>query len=252
MNDFEKAELIKKYRNANSRLLLLDYDGTLVEYTAIPGVARLTDHLFDILKKLDDTPQTELYIITGRSHQEIDEIFANLPINVIAEHGAMIKAGGIWENLINNNDLWKETVLPVLNRVTAECPDSFVEEKHFSLAWHYRSAEPQAGYFYSRELIRILKNTIPSDNLKILDGNKVVEIMTEEVGKGSAVKKLFEHNNYDFILSIGDDATDEEMFEYFSPVTGAYTIKVGNGDTCAKYKFAGINDVVLLLKLISV
>ena len=40
--------------------------------------------------------------------------------------------------------------------------------------------------------------------------------MTKEIGKGKAVKKLFEQNNYDFILSIGDDATDEEMFEYFS------------------------------------
>ena len=60
-----------------------------------------------------------------------------------------------------------------------------------------------------------MESIISSYNLKILDGNKVVEIMTTEIGKGKAVKKLVEENNYDYILSIGDDKTDEEMFEFF-------------------------------------
>ena len=252
MDDFKKAELIEKYRKANSRLILLDYDGTLVNYTPIPDSARLTDHLFDILIKLVDTPQTEVFIITGRGHQEIDKIFEHLPINIIAEHGAMIRERGNWENQINNNCSWKETVIPILNQITSEFPESFIEEKDFSLAWHYRNAESQSGFAHSRKLINTLEEIIHSYDLKILDGNKVVEVMTKEVGKGKAVKKLFEQNNYDFILSIGDDATDEEMFEFFLHITKAYTIKVGNGDTFAKFKLAGIKDVILLLKHFSV
>jgi trehalose 6-phosphate synthase/phosphatase len=251
MNDFIKAELIEKYRNADSRLVLLDYDGTLVDYTPIPVAARLTDHLFDILIKLHDTPQTEIFIITGRGHQETEKIFANLPINIIAEHGAMIRERGIWENQINNNCSWKETVIPILNQITTECPESFIEEKDFSLAWHYRNAESQSGFAHSRKLINTLEARIHSYDIKILDGNKVVEVMTKEVGKGKAVKKLCEQSNYDFILSIGDDATDEDMFEFFLHITRAYTIKVGNGKTFAKYKFASINDVVFLLKQLS-
>ena len=251
MNDFKKAELIEKYRNADNRLVLLDYDGTLVDYTPIPVAARLTDLIFDILIKLLDTPQTEIFIITGRGHQEIDKIFDSLPINIIAEHGAMIRKRGIWENQINNNCSWKETVIPILNQITTECPESFIEEKDFSLAWHYRNAESQSGFTHSRKLINTLEEIIHSYDLKILDGNEVVEIMTKEVGKGKAVKKLSEQNNYDFILSIGDDATDEEMFEHFLHITNAFTIKVGNGDTFAKYKFASINDVVLLLNHLS-
>ena len=251
MNVFTKTEFIEKYRNANNRLVLLDYDGTLVDYTTIPDTARVTDNLFDILIKLVGTPQTEVFIITGIGHNEIDKILAPLPINIIAEHGAMIKEKGIWKNQINNNELWKEAITHILNQITSECPESFVEEKDFSLAWHYRNAETQSGYTHSRELIFMLKKLIHSHNLKILDGNKVVEIMTREVGKGKAVKKLFEQNNYDLILSIGDDATDEEMFEHFLHITNAFTIKVGNGDTFAKYKFASINGVVLLLKHLS-
>jgi len=251
MDNFIAAGLIEKYRNADSRLVLLDYDGTLVDYTPVPDTTRLTNPLFDILLKLIETPRTEVYIITGRGKHEIDKIFAHIPISIIAEHGVIIKERGIWKNQISNDGLWKETIFPILNQITSKCPDSFVEEKLFSLAWHYRNAESRSGYNCSRELIRLLEKTGHSDDLKILDGNKVVEVMTKEVGKGKAVKKLFEQNNFDFILAIGDDATDEEMFEYFLHKTRAYTIKVGNGDTFAKYKFESINDVVLLLKQIS-
>jgi trehalose 6-phosphate synthase/phosphatase len=251
MDNVVKAELIEKYRNATNKLVLLDYDGTLVNYTPVPDTAKLSEHLFDILIKLACNPRTQLFIITGRGYQDIDKLLDHLPINIIAEHGAMIKEKGVWKNQLINNILWKKTIIPILNQITLACPESFVEEKHFSLAWHYRNAESQSGYAHSRKLISILENIVHSYNLKILDGNKVVEILTEEVGKGKAVKKLFEQNIYDFILSIGDDATDEEMFEFFLHNTNAFTIKVGNGDTFAKYKLTSINDVVLLLKHLS-
>jgi trehalose 6-phosphate synthase/phosphatase len=251
MDNIVKAELIEKYRNATNKLVLLDYDGTLVNYSPIPETAKISEHLFDILIKLAGNSQTHLFIITGRGYQDIDKLLDHLPINIIAEHGAMVKVKGLWKNQLINNILWKKTIIPILNQITLECPESFVEEKHFSLAWHYRNAESQSGYAYSRKLISILENIIHSYNLKVLDGNKVVEILAEKVGKGKAVRKLCEENIYDFILSIGDDATDEEMFEFFLNNTKAFTIKVGNGDTFANYKLSGINDVVLLLKQLS-
>ncbi len=252
MENIEKTELIEKYRKASNKLVLLDYDGTLVNYELIPDKARLSEHLVDILIKLIDEPKTKVFIISGRGHNDIDKLLDHLPIDIIAEHGAMIKESGVWKNQITNNDLWKKTIIPVLNQITFACPKSFVEEKKYSLAWHYRNAEPRSGYVHSRELISILERIIHSYNLKILDGNKVVEILTNEIGKGKAVNKLIEQNNYDFILSIGDDATDEEMFESFLLNSNAFTIKVGNGVTYAKKKLPGINDVVLLLKHLTV
>ena len=251
MDKTEKAELIEKYRKANNKLVLLDYDGTLVNYELIPDNARLPEHLNDILIKLIDKPQTKIFIISGRSHQDIDKLLDHLPINIIAEHGATMKEGGEWKSQIIDDDSWKKTIIPILNQITSVCPKSYVEEKMFSLTWHYRNADSQLGYAHSRELIRILEKTIHLYNLKILDGNKVVEILTNEIGKGKAVKKLSEQNNYDFILSIGDDATDEEMFEFFLHHSNAFTIKVGGGDTYAKYNVANIKDVVSLLKQLS-
>jgi trehalose 6-phosphate synthase/phosphatase len=246
-----REEIAEKFRNANSRLVLLDYDGTLVNHTSVPDVTRLSEHLFDILIKIVGTPHTELIIITGRSHKDIDKILDHLPIDIIAEHGAMIKENGIWKNKINDNCSWKDTIIPILEKITTACPKSFIERKSYSLAWHYRNVESQSGFDHSRELIKILEGKIHSLDLKILDGNKVVEIMSKEVGKGKAVKKLFEQNNYDFTLSIGDDVTDEEMFEYFLRIANVYTFKVGKGDSFAKYKLTGINDVLSLLNHLS-
>ena len=251
MNDRIQAELTKKFRKATNKLLLLDYDGTLVNYAMIPGNAVPTEYLENVLLKLIEIPHTKTIIISGRGQQEIDKLLGHLPINIIAEHGALVKEKGSWEKQINDNCLWKNEVMPVLDEITLRCPESYIEEKCFSLAWHYRNSETLLGYAHSRELLRLTEKFTSSHNLKVLDGNKVVEIMTREVGKGSAVKKLIEHDVYDFILAIGDDATDEEIFELFLYESNSYTIKVGNGNTSARYKFESVGDVVLFLKHLS-
>lgn len=251
MDNLEKAELKERYSNAVNKLILLDYDGTLVNYVPVPETAMLSDHLYDILIKFVSNPHADAFIITGRGYQDIDRLLGDLPIKIVAEHGAMIKENGNWQSLITDNGIWKESVIPVLDQVTLVCPESYIEEKKFSLVWHYRNAESESGYIHSRELIRLLNSIIHSSKLKLLDGNKVVEVMSEEAGKGRAVKRLLERNNYDFILSIGDDATDEEMFEFLFQNTNAFTVKVGAGNTFAKYKLNGIRDVVSLLKHLS-
>jgi trehalose 6-phosphate synthase/phosphatase len=241
-------EINKKYLGAKNRLILLDYDGTLVDYTTLPDTAKLPENLSGILNKLIDDPRTQVFIVTGRGHHDIDKMLTDLPVDVIAEHGAFRKDKGIWINQVNNSRIWKEELVPVLNGITALCPDSYLEEKKYSLTWHYRNADPVLGYTCSRELIRLLNDKTGFYNLKILDGNKVVEVLSNETGKGLAVKKLFEQGSFDFVLSIGDDATDEEMFEFFLHISEAFTIKVGEGVTSARYKFKSISDVAALLK----
>jgi trehalose 6-phosphate synthase/phosphatase len=141
MDKLIREEIIEKYMSATSRLVLLDYDGTLVNYTPLPDTAKLSEHISDILIKLIGTSQTKVFIITGRGYHDIDIILDHLPINIIAEHGAMIREGGIWKSQINDNGLWKKTVFPILNQITSVCPESFVEEKTYSLAWHYRNKD---------------------------------------------------------------------------------------------------------------
>jgi trehalose 6-phosphate synthase/phosphatase len=241
------TELIEKYRKTTNRLILLDYDGTLVNYSPEPGAALLPDNMFHLLTSLLDTPDNEVYIITGRSSYEIDRVLNNLPINIIAEHGAMMRVNGVWKDSISDTYQWKKSIIPLLNHATLKCPRSFVEEKRFSLAWHYRNSDPESGQAISEELIETIGQTIPSAQLKILNGNKVIEILNVATGKGIAVKDLLKHKHFDFILSVGDDTTDEEMFEALMDIQNAFTIKIGTGTTHARYKFEDIFEVERLL-----
>jgi trehalose 6-phosphate synthase/phosphatase len=243
--------LIDRYKKANSRLVLLDYDGTLVHYYPVPDKAIITARMLEALRNLLAYPQTEVVVITGRAYQDIDKLLESLPINIIAEHGAMTKDMGVWQKKVNVDDSWKTKVLPLLNQITLTCPNAFVEEKHYSLAWHYRNADSETGYIHSRELIRLLGSAVQSYRLKIIDGNKVVEITTGQTNKGMAIGYLIEAKNYDCIICIGDDKTDEDMFEYLQDKDNAITIKVGPGVTLAKHRLASVEEVNVFLEKLS-
>jgi len=246
-----QTELLYKYRNSENKIILLDYDGTLVEYKPKPDQAIPTEFLLNLLGRLSEKQGTKVIIISGRDHREIETFLGDLPIDIIAEHGAMLKENGIWNYQASHDLRWKDIIKPMMYRMSLKCSESFVEDKHSSLAWHYRKAGQNSGYEYSRELIKMAEKSAEPLGLKILDGNMVVEIMNKAIGKGIAVKKFLTGKEYDFILSVGDDATDEEMFEFLLNNSNAITIKVGNGDTYAKNKVADINEVIMLLKKLS-
>lgn len=243
-------EIIDRYRNARNKLVLLDYDGTLVDFTIRPDDAKPPGRLLKILSKISDDPSVKIVIITGREYRGIEKFIGHLPIDIIAEHGAMIKEHGTWKEQANDAGFWKKGILLTLKEITSKCPGSFIEEKSFSLAWHYRDSDPESGYACSREIMGLLDGNIHSYVLKVLDGNKVVEIFNKDIGKGRAVKNLVEQNDYDCILSIGDDRTDEEMFDALKENEKAITIKVGDQVTCAKYRLNAPENVLQLLELL--
>lgn len=246
-----QAYLVDKFRKAEKRIILLDYDGTLVEYKPKPAQAIPSEILLHILNELAGDRGNDLIIITGRDHHDIEELIGSLPIDIIAGHGAMKREDGAWITLASEDVGWKALIRPVMEEISLNCSESFIEDKQFSIAWHYRNAGRNSGYLCARELIKIVENMLLPLDLKILDGNKVVEIMNRGIGKGIAVKQLLEGKESDLVLSIGDDVTDEEVFALFMADDNAVTVKVGCGDSLARYSFLSVSDVVLFLKLLS-
>jgi trehalose 6-phosphate synthase/phosphatase len=240
------AEIILKYQKASNRLILLDYDGTLTTIVELPDQALPPKELFGILVKLDEDPGTKVVIITGRGYRDAESMFGHIPVTIIAEHGAMIRENNDWRPSVPYNGSWKKAVISLLDSFTAKNPDSFVEEKKYAIAWHYRNMDRVSGYILSRELLRILPEKI--SDLKILDGKKVVEIMSCHTGKGQAVVSLLDKASYDYVLCIGDDVTDEEMFRILVEDDRCCTIKVGPGQTIAKSRLPEVADVLFLLQ----
>ncbi len=235
---------------AGRKLLLLDFDGTLVDLA--PDIAGVTppEDLLRLLQRLADLPDCYLVIITGRNKKDIEDLVRVLKIDIVAEHGAIIRENGKWETLLDVNTDWKEKIYLVVKKFAESLPDSFIEDKSFSIAWHYRNLNSYSGKIKSKALIDELDSYSKALNLKIIDGNKVVEIISNKVNKGLATGYLTNKDDFDYILSIGDDSTDEDMFKILSANSNAYTVKIGNGETNAKYSLSNVQQVKMLLNQI--
>ena len=136
---------------------------------------------------------------------------------------------------------WKDEFRPIFESYVDRTPGSFVEEKDYSLVWHYRDADPDLGAQRSWELKDELKALVTNLNLEIMDGDMVLEIKYSGINKGRAASHKLGDNPFDFIFAVGDDWTDEFTFEAMPEE--AYTIKVGTKTTKANFYIDSVDLV---------
>ncbi|MCT8337112.1 bifunctional alpha,alpha-trehalose-phosphate synthase (UDP-forming)/trehalose-phosphatase [Methanoculleus sp. Afa-1] len=242
-----RDELVAAYSTATDRLLLLDYDGTLVPFAANPQKAVPGDATREVLTSLSRTPGNEVVVISGRDRSTLDDWFGDLDIGIIAEHGVWIKErSGEWRMPEPLLDEWKEEIYPLLELYTDRTPGAFIEEKDYSLVWHYRRTEPLLGAQRAKDLKDDLLHLTSNLNLGIMDGNKVIEIKNNVVNKGRTALNWISERAWEFILAIGDDRTDEDLFEVVPP--DAYSIKVGLAPSRARFNLVSQRDVLPLLR----
>ncbi|MUV02952.1 bifunctional alpha,alpha-trehalose-phosphate synthase (UDP-forming)/trehalose-phosphatase [Flavobacterium rakeshii] len=238
----ERIELYEKYEDAEKRLLLLDFDGTLVNLQPKPEMAVPDDKLIKLLNTLAADPKNDVWIISGRNREFLEKWLGELPIGLVAEHGGYVKRDK-WESVINGTPEWKGRVIEIMQDYVDTNSESFVEIKEFGVAWHYRNVEQRQGFLASRELLSLLKNQLYNMPTQIIDGNKVIEVKHFLAHKGTTYKNSIFNEDYDFILAFGDDKTDEDLFE---KLTGSYqhSVKVGSGNTSAKYRVQSVEEVL--------
>ncbi len=237
----------KEYSKAKKRLLFLDYDGTLAGFNNDPQKAGPDEQLYKLLDILHNQPDTVLYLISGRDKDTFTKWFLPKKYNMIVEHGVWISQKGEPFRMLENvkND-WMEYIRPVLESFVDRTPGSFIEEKNYSLAWHYRKTDPDFGNKRATELSETLTSLIGTDDLSLLNGNKVVEVKSSNVNKGRASMRILGEDEYDFVFAIGDDWTDEFMFQELPEST--VTVKVGRQKTSAKYYVENTSKVRDLLQ----
>ena len=243
MTDLVKTQLIKRYSSSDTALLLLDYDGTLVQLKEKPDQASPDDELMTLLKDLISLKGNTVVVVSGRDRNTLEKWFGALNIQMIAEHGAFIKNDGIWEKDPRLDNSWKKEVLPLLEQYVDRTTGSFIEEKEFSLAWHYRMTDVKLGNIRARELKGALFNLAGNLGISAISGNKVVEIKYNFVNKGNASFRFIEKKRWDFIMAAGDDVTDEDLFSVLPD--DSCSIKIGYDATKAVYRigsYEGFRD----------
>ncbi|MCH8339261.1 MAG: trehalose-phosphatase, partial [Chloroflexi bacterium] len=243
--------LLQAYRSTNRRLLLLDYDGTMVPFAARPEEAAPDEELITLLVRLVKDKKNTVVIISGRDLETLQDWLGEIGADLVAEHGAQIRRPGDtkWTRQTTEApDGWKGELRPLLELYVDRTPGSMLEEKTASMAWHYRRAEPDLGDLRAKQLMENLEGVIANTPLVIMQGSKVVEVKESGIGKGRAALRWLDSDTiYDFILATGDDVTDEEMFEVMPD--GAWSIRIGvDRRSAAKYSLRGTSAFRSMLR----
>ncbi len=241
-----EQKLINDYFSGKKRLILLDYDGTLVPFVPTPEEAIPDDNLLNLLQLLSKQQRNEIVIISGHDKNTLQKWFGDLDISLVAEHGAWIRTKKkSWHTIEPLNVEWKKDIRPIFKLFVDRTPGSLLEEKEFSLVWHFRKTDHNLAKIRCGELVDTLEYFTNKLNLQVLEGNKVIEIKNFEIDKGRAALQWLSKGSWDFILALGNDLTDEEMFKILPPK--AYSINVGLNSSTAKFNIKSPNDVKHLL-----
>jgi trehalose 6-phosphate synthase/phosphatase len=244
-----RQALLERQRETEDLLVFLDYDGTLVPYTATPELARPDAGLLELLEGLASRPRTELHVVSGRAREALERWLGALPISLHAEHGFWSRPPGEseWIPAAEVTGEWREPALAILRDITARTPGSLIEVKSVALAWHYRMADQEAGARRANEVRLHLSQLLSNQPVEILAGHKVLEIRPHGVHKGRIVPPLSpERLAATTVLAVGDDRTDEDLFAALPPE--AITVRVGPGPTRARFRVDGVAAVRALLR----
>jgi len=250
----QPAEFRDAYLQTARRLLVLDYDGTLVPFAKRPQQAVPPQAILDLLTALASDPKNRVALISGRSAENLERWFGKIPqLRLVAEHGAELKTppASAWESLHPQASTdWKPTVMPILEHFVDRTPGSFVEEKKYALVWHYRMAEPEFGEWLANELVSMLEAMLAETELRAFRGEKIVEVKPVWANKGEAIERLLrDFPGPDFIFAAGDDRTDEDLFE--RAPSNAWTVHVGPGPTRASYVVTDLQVLRGVLELLA-
>lgn len=240
-------KILNDYKKAERRLIILDYDGTLVPYAPVYSDAKPPKALITLLKKLSDDFKNEVVILSGRDKDSLSRWIKIPKIALVAEHGIWVKPRNEYyfqpaKGLQND---WMQNVASIFQKFTERIPKSLIEKKHYSIAFHYRQSSNELVQQQLPDLLDELELAIQNTDLEILKGSKIIEIKNKSINKGSSARSWVSKKQYDFYMAIGDDLTDEHLFQALPHK--AYTIKLGPEKSYAKYRIESVKGTLKLL-----
>jgi len=242
-----RERVVRDFRSAPGRLLLLDYDGTLAPIQPTPERAAPGPELLETLTRL--ATLAEVVVVSGRPRETLQAWLGHLDVGFVAEHGAWVRdRDGRWTAQGTLSADWKPAVRDLMERYADRLPGARIEEKEFGLAWHYRQAEPDLAALRTQELTDHLIDLTETSELRVMPGHKVVEVRPAGTSKGTACLAILTRG-YEFVLAMGDDTTDEDLFRVLPPT--AYSVRVGMTQSHARYNVADQSEAIGLVETLA-
>lgn len=221
-----------------------DFDGTLSPIVSNPADARPLPDAAAALVALSWLPATFSALISGRALTDLRRL-SGMPeqVDLVGSHGSEFAAGFLHPLDDAARALLVE-VEAVLSAIAAEAPGATVETKLASVALHVRNAEPDSGAA-ALERARVAAQAW---DVHATEGKAVLELAVIKTDKGQAIDILREQHNASAVVFFGDDVTDEKAFARMSD--GDVGVKVGDGETLARYRVDSPEDVASALQVL--
>ncbi|KAJ6712105.1 ALPHAALPHA-TREHALOSE-PHOSPHATE SYNTHASE [UDP-FORMING] 6 [Salix purpurea] len=256
--------IVSAYKRTKNRAILLDYDGTMM----LPGSISRTPNMetVGVLNSLCTDPKNVVFLVSGRDRETLTEWFSSCEkLGIAAEHGYFVRTDhdAEWETCVSVPDFdWKSIAEPVMKLYTETTDGSAIEAKESALAWNYKYADPDFGSCQAKELLDHLESVLANEPVTVKSGQHIVEVKPQGVRKGLVAERLLETMKLkgklpDFVLCIGDDRSDEDMFEVISsarsgpslsPVAEVFACTVGRKPSKAKYYLDDTSEILRMLQ----
>uniref|UniRef100_A0A1D1YP89 alpha,alpha-trehalose-phosphate synthase (UDP-forming) n=1 Tax=Anthurium amnicola TaxID=1678845 RepID=A0A1D1YP89_9ARAE len=259
--------IVSAYKRTRNRAILLDYDGTMTSQMSINKMP--TPEIIGILNSLCSDPKNVVFLVSGRDKETLSQWFSSCEnLGIAAEHGYFLreKHDRDWEACVPVIDFdWKLIAEPVMKLYTETTDGSTIEAKESALVWHYQYADPDFGSCQAKELLDHLESVLSNEPVSVKSGQHIVEVKPQGVTKGLVAEKLLSTMRNkgmlsDFVLCIGDDRSDEDMFEVItsamsgpslSPVADVFACTVGQKPSKAKYYLEDTTEIVRMLQALA-
>lgn len=238
MNVSENCAAISPPPLQTTAALYLDFDGTLTELALRPDAVQVPPQLLLLLLFLRAQHNGAVAILTGRRLAQVDALLTPLRLPGCGVHGAELRLHADQPARLVN----LRTVTLMVHKLRKQLgPDKrlLIEDKGAAVALHYRLAPERA-----EECIQTLQQLSAVHGLEIVHGKMVVEAREPGASKGRSLRMMSRQSCFIGRLPvfIGDDGTDEDAFEAVNELYGI-SIKVGAGETAARYRLNSVNDV---------
>lgn len=229
-------DLVERIADARPVLLGVDFDGTLAPIVAHPDDAAADSRAVAALEALAAAPGITVAIISGRGWADLHARIGDVSgVTLIGGHGTETGPGGTTDDLT--------MIEKRLSAAVEELPGAWVEHKNHSLGFHYRAVDAVNLDSVLDELREWARD---DPDLYVLESKRILEVGARPLSKATAVETLKATLQPELVVYIGDDTTDESVFEAMSP--GDLGIKVGGGDTAATARLAGPEGVTRFLE----
>ncbi|CAM8893663.1 unnamed protein product [Rhodiola kirilowii] len=259
--------IASSYLRAKSRAILLDYDGTVMPQASIDK--KPSQEVISIINTLCDDPKNVVFVVSGRGRDSLGKWFSPCKkLGIAAEHGYFMRwsDNDEWETCGDNSDFgFMQMTEPIMNLYMEATDGSYIEKKESALVWHHQDADLGFGSSQAKELLDHLESVLANEPVAVKRGQFIVEVKPQGVTKGSVAQKIFNSmanigKQADFVLCIGDDRSDEDMFEIIgsamtsgilSSNTSVYACTVGQKPSKAKYYVDDTTEVINVLEALA-